>query len=491
MYSKEDLLEEIVPRLFNSNPFFPCYYKRFGDRDEFYLYKNFDSLRNLMLNNLQIDMPPHLEKVFFSLRLNASLFKDGQVDWFHKIVLVLSKRIKNNILDLNNFSNDPEFSNLTVPMNSKYTLNFLLETAKRQNNHITRINAQGNGITTLEGCNLLTSFTKLVTLDLRHNKISKVDCIAKLKTVKELMLDDNPICKKFSVPHAYVAQVKQKFTDLEWLDGHRLDSSNLATLQNFVLKYDLYTFADEFTKIFFSIYDSFERHRLMQMYDDESIFTLSIHYDINRPQFALQGNIYSRIQKYANLSRNVYKISNMDKSIENVHLGVGKIGRIFSELPKTAHDFSSFCIDVPFEKNGLIFMTVTGAFEEQGQSLNESNFPMGFSRTFILRETKGNEYYISNEQLFIFNPTQKIDIGIAWKQQVSEKLIEDQCRDLLPTEMEDKEAKLIIFRELTELKDEECLRQMEESFWNIKVAIAAFNALMDSQVLTDSKFDFK
>jgi hypothetical protein len=85
--SFEAILDELMPRIFNSCQFFPCYLKRMGGKYEFFLYKNFDALRIIMdtSNNLTYAMPPTGAQINFTLRLNAAAHVDGQVDWFHKV----------------------------------------------------------------------------------------------------------------------------------------------------------------------------------------------------------------------------------------------------------------------------------------------------------------------------------------------------------------------------------------------------------------------
>lgn len=495
-YKPEELLEEMTASLFNNCSFYPCYYKRYGNRDEFFLYKNFQAVQNMICcDNLQFRIPPSNKKVTFSVRLNAAIFQNGQVDWFYKICHVLTKRISNNVLNLNEFVNDPEFSKIVVTLNTKWSLNFILGQALKQNNQITRINAQGNGITTLDGFQSLPMFSKLVALDLRNNKICSMVGISMTTAIKDLRLDGNPICEKLRKPHAYVSEIKSYFSELEWLDGHKLDEAqDMAMLQNYLVNRDAYTIADEFVKTYFNIYDSFERHRLFQLYHEHSIFSLSIHYDIAINLNSLPKDIFMRIQKYVRFSRNLYKISNLNKAAENFKYGAEIIGKVLNELPKTTHDFGSLCIDVPYyNPKERVVITVSGVFQDHCGSLNETNFLIGFVRTFILQPTDSNEYLIANEQLFLHNPSQaQRDQLIVKRLDASkENFINQNCRDVLPTESEENQMKLLLFQELTELKKEEAFRQLDESHWDLKVTLATFNTLMDSREIADDLFDYK
>jgi nuclear RNA export factor len=270
----------------------------------------------------------------------------------------------------------------------------------------------------------------------------------------------------------------------------------MTTLQNFLVQRDAYLIAEEFVKTYFTIYDSFERQRLSQLYNDLSIFTLSNNFLVDRNQFANQPHdIFARIQSYAKLSRNIRIIVDMRKASENVWIGKDNIEQIFNQLAKTKHNFASFCIDVPhYESKKMILLTVSGTFQEEGHELASVRFLVGFTRTFVLRPSKDNKYLISNDQLFIHNPSINSSISISKygnQSEIKEAVLEKQCLDLMPTELEEKEMKLILFQELTELKKDECTRQLEESFWDLKVALATFNTLMDSGDLLDHKFDFK
>lgn len=490
-YAWEEILEEITP-IFAANPFFPCYHKRFANHDQFYVHKNFEALHTLMKHNLEYLMPSGGKKLVFSIRLNAAPFKDGQVNWYIKMQQVLKKRVNGVCLDLNDFVKDPDFEKITICINSKYTLDLILDQAKKHNNQIVRINACRNGLKSLEGLQSLNSFTKLQTLDLRDNKILDLTGVSLTSTVNELMLDGNPICEKLSDPHEYISSVREFFNQLEWLDGYHIDKIlNFATLQNFLVKRDAYTFAEEFIKTFFNIYDSFERHRLLELYNENSLFTMSVHYDDDRSH---STNIFSRIQKYTKFSRNINSISNFLKASDNVLCGVRTIRKVFEDLPGTKHEYTSFCVDVPYyDIKKKIIITVTGIFSESGQSLNEVDFLLGFVRTFILRPGSNGNYTISNDQVFIFNPSQaQKNEAAAHKGQLNmEEHLEKKCKDLLPTETEEKKMKIMLFRELTELKEDECVRQLEQSFYDIKVALATFNTLLDSGNMGSEKFDFK
>lgn len=482
-FTEDQLIDEIAEKMFSSHGFFPCYYKRYIDQDTFYLCRNFDALNLLMHFDLEHQMTSSMKKIFFTLRMNTAKFKQGQVDWFYKINYVLSKRIMNNELDINDFANDELFSRLKVSMKSKFTVNFILDHSKKQNTNIYKINAQHNGLKSLNGFQMLQTFSKLVTLDLRHNDISTLDGVSLTSSVTELMLDGNPICDKFPTAQAYVAEVFQYFPNIEWLDGHRVNSIlEIATMQNFLVTRDAYTFGEEFVKTFFPIYDSYERGRLLEMYQRKSILTVSCQYNIDHGKD--QSEVFQRLQKYKRFSRNVKIIANLKQACEKVFVGITNIGEVFEELPTTNHDLKSFCIDIPYyDPTERVIISVSGVFESE----LGTTFLLGFTRNFILVPSRKGAFTITNDQLFIHDPPIGAKLSI-----VALTLNNfESVKDLKPTEVEERKTKLILFQNLTELKKEECIRQLEESFWDFKVALATFNTMMDSNNIADNMFDFK
>jgi nuclear RNA export factor len=495
LFSTEEILGEIMQNLFEKVDFFPCYYKSYTFHDEFFVFKNFAALKILMMRNLEYEMPNNPKKLTFSLRLNAASFKEGQIDWFHKIKYVMAKRLKENILDLSDFKNDPEFHKMKVTLNSNFTVDLILEQAKRDHSHITQINLQNNQISSLIGLAPIIMFEKLTTLDLRNNAILSLEGMCRTSSIKELLLDGNPICKCLLTSSNYVGELKKYFFSLEWIDGYRIDKAyDLVSLQNFLVKKDAYTFTEEFVKTFFTIYDSFERKRLAHFFHDQSTFTVSIYCELDRSAFNLKANMGSRVQNYTNnFARNILVLSDLNKACDNVFTGRSKIMYTFDRLPRTAHNFASFCIDVPVFESDIIVITVNGIFEEHGQLLNESSVLFGFTRTFILHPKANDEYWISNDQLLIRSLTiaQKNELHLSTLQAATESQINMVCADVSITELEKKHLKLRLFQELTEMNNENCRRLLEESFWDLKVALATFNTLMDSNAIPDNQFNFK
>lgn len=396
--------------------------------------------------------------------MKVAEFLPGQVDFDEKINYVLHGRCLDGVLDLNDFIKDVDFELLIVPMCTASCVAFVFECIRGYSKNLHTITMQNNYLTNCEGFRSISLFSKVKTIDLSNNNISDLKGFPIMRSIKSILLDGNPICAKFShSPCDYVAEVRKFFPDLEYLDNRRLESDhNFVILQNYLASQNAYLIAEEFTKHYFGVYDSFQRPTLKELYREKSIFTLSVQFTPVRGE----DKLLNRIQVYYKASRNIYRMVNFLQAGDNVVVGKENISNTINSLPQTEHDFTTFTIDVPiFEKN-CVTMTVSGVFKELGGSLLNDDFILSFTRTFILRPSSlkegifnnAFEYYIANEQLHISNatPAQKGDAFRA--RPVNEEELKKTCADLMPTEFEEKEAKLIMFKELTELKKDWCFR---------------------------------
>ena len=417
----------------------------------------------MILNNLVLNLPNGLF-VTIILKMKVAEFQVGQVDYDEKINYVMHGRYVDGVLDLNDFIKDVDFELLIVPMCTASCVAFVLECARVHSKSLTTITMQNNYITNCEGFRVLNIFSKLRSLDLSNNNISDLKGISVMRNIKHLMLDGNPICAQFSnSPCEYVAEVRKVFPELEYLDNRRVEKDhNWVVLQNYLASPNAYTIAEEFTKHYFGIYDTFQRPTLKELYREKSIFTLSVQYTPIRGD----DKLLNRIQVYYKASRNIHRMVNFLQAGDNVVVGKEDIGNTINSLPQTEHDFTTFSIDVPiFEKN-CVTLIVSGVFKELGGSLLNDDFIMSFTRTFILRPyslkegifNNAFEYYIANEQLHISNPTIAQKREAFRERPVSEVELNQTCPDLMPSEFEEKEAKLVMFKELTELKKDWCFR---------------------------------
>lgn len=180
----------------------------------------------------------------------------------------------------------------------------------------------------------------------------------------------------------------------------------------------------------------------------------------------VQEAMIPRVRTYAQNSRNVLKMSDYsNQSNTNLLFGAEKISKFLNQLPQTEHDLLTFTIDVPTHEPHMTLIIVSGIMKEKASSLLDSDFLFSFSRTFLLKPyMKGEgvfrrsyEYKIYNEQLHIQHATiaQK---EFAFKNNISNEDLDNRCRDLMPADFETKQAKILMFKEITELTLEMCKR---------------------------------
>lgn len=457
-YKREQILRVLAKDVCFNSSFFPCFSRRFKNRDEFFLYKNFEAIKIMMQKNLKVPMNGE-GTIQYNIHINFNVaeFKEEQVDWSENLKYVISNRIKNNKLNLNDFFKEELLSNIYICLDNFNNLNFILDQTRQVTNQLTEIHLENCGLSQCEGLSLLTAFDKLKMLNLRNNNIEKLDGIRRSNTIVEVYLDGNPICNQD--PIEYIKTAANNFPSLQWLDGNRVHQENfLITFKNYLVTIDVYTVVDEFLKHFFTLFDSFERHQLKQMYRKHSMLTMCMNYEFVKEKEVLSFNeIYPRVQKFVHFDRNLKKISNLSKVVDKVYIGMDKIKQFLNDLPKTKHDLTNCNIDVPYfdPKKPQLVIIVSGFMEELS---NDQPFLLGFTRTLVI-ESKNCEFYITNDQILFRNPTDA-QREVASKQIESAKYddLVENCRDLLPTEMESKTLKLVMLQELTQCKKEYCLK---------------------------------
>lgn len=482
---KADVMSILLSQVITECVFFPCYYKVTPQHHEFFIYRNFDALKCMMQRNLEFPVGVK-RRVSIELILKYAVYAPGQVNWTHKIRHVLEHKIEGATLNLSNFINDPNFTKLTLLLDSDTNMNFILEQVKKACPNLTAIVAQNSSLKSVRGFkNLNQQFPSLLKLDFSSNQILALDDLpAPITRVKEIILDNNPICSKYPAANEYVEHVRKHFVDVEILDGSKIDPlTRIPNMQNFIVSNKAYNLVDEFVKTYFGIYDS-ERSRLKELYTPNSIFSISVHYDPSLVENKSHiSSIFTRIQAYLNHSRFLQKIANMNQVYHNIFVGHDAICNVLSYLPRTTHSLASFNVDVPFyNPESITVIKISGLFEDFGKTLNDkSNFYIGFSRNFVLKLTD-NQVHILNDQLFIHNT--KLT-------EFTSNMISQPEHEMSIDETESKQVKLILFKEITNLKQEEALKLLEKSFYNFKMALGIFKTLMENNSYQDNAFDFE
>lgn len=392
-------------------------------------------------------------------------FHAGQIDYREKMNYVLQGLFSEGLLNLNEFSKNWEFQKMILPMSTKGCVSFILSCASEQfGSKVEKIAMQNTDLSNCEGFGAVLSLPNVTFLDLRNNKIKTLNGFKKTNKISEILLDGNPICEDYSdCPAEYVHYVRTFFIHLTVLDNCELDPlHDHVTMRNYLVAPHGHAVVENFVQQFFSTYDSFERKKLKDLYLKKSILTLSTYYDMSAEELSHRDNaaIIARLKKYINSSRNILGGHGLDEIV----IGYTSIDEFFNGLPKTVHDMTSFTIDVPLFDQKCIVITVTGVFKELGNSLVNTDLILGFSRTFVLTLRDKHQgifknafkYSISNEQLCITNVNSKRKLSSFKHKTANEVDLKKHCKDLLPSEFEERETKLRLFKGLTQLNAAKC-----------------------------------
>lgn len=457
--SKTAILDEMNKQLFKRIQFYPSYYKQEKKLDSFLLHENFTALTTLIQNNLTMKIPGKIPssgcKVKFEIHLNCSEWCEGQINWRNKLNYVTQKRMKGSKFDLDSFANDSDLTDLDVPM-SVASLEFILNIGHQINPKILSISLKHNKISAVEGLNYLKNFNELVSIDLRDNGIKGFEGFPVLTTIMEVKLDRNPFCSIFyNEPWRYVRDLHKVFPNLEFIDGYRIDDNliPIVPMQNFLVSQSLYTLTESFIKFFFNLYDSVHRKSLKKLYEAKSLFTLSSELDCQ--------NIYEYY------SRNLMKINRAEMNNCNLFVGIESIIQLFEKFPQTTHDYTTMKVDVPLMTRDNVMIVVNGYFKDIAKSLNESDVVYAFTRTFFLQRSSEQtlgamentfSYCVKNEQLHIRNVDVTSSLKAFKTNVVTDEEMRTICKDLLPSKSEEEEANILLLNRLTQLDKKLCKR---------------------------------
>jgi hypothetical protein len=385
-------------------------------------------------------------EIKFQIHLQCAERTNGQINWNERLKNMVAKRISESKMNLANFCDDIDLGLLSVTL-STFCMTFILKHALKINSGITSISFQSNKIKHI--VQELSNFTRLKCLDLSNNDIEDFRKFPKLFNVTEVSLDRNPICLSYyKYPWRLVEHSLLFFPNLQTIDNRTIDqNSKTVFMRNYLVSQKSFTFAESFVKFFFNMYDSHLRQSLKKLYDDNSLFSMS---------------------------DSCVENSKNSLDTENIFIGREKITSFFESLPRTTHDFTTFCVDVPSTTERNVLITVNGFFKIMSESVNiddeESIWEIrSFTRTFFLEqknEKKGAlpntfRYRIKNEALTVceISTDTSTPLKLAFTKTVAtEADIKRLCKDLLPSQAENQEVKVSIFKEMTYLNEIWCRR---------------------------------
>lgn len=301
----------------------------------------------------------------------------------------------------------------------------------------------------------------LTKLDLRHNQILDVDYLRYFCEFKisELWLDGNPLCARYTSSKDYIQAVKNVFPHLQTLDGVviGMEQKFVPSIQsNYLGNGTKIPLIKQFIKHFFTLYDQEDRIVMNGLYDKNAFYSMTLGNSIT-------NNVHKEIVKTFSTNRNLLKFVDYAKCHEFLFCGPEKIITALQRQPPTVHNFKTFHIDLLYEENNYIVISVQGLF-----SYRLSCPPMLFNRTFIITRKEDNEYCIVNDQYYIDG--------------TSANVINEAKFDLRPVpkftptvlSVSEKEQLLRFLRELTTMNIRYCYKYLQDAEWDIRNAITTF-----------------
>ncbi|XP_052901892.1 nuclear RNA export factor 2 [Anopheles moucheti] len=496
--NKQDILDALF-NLLGRHMFFPCYYKTYSKEDEFLVQNCFDALLVLVKQKLRLPMSANNIVLKLSLAMNVAEASDKDVQPLQKLERFVIKRFKQSCLDLCSMQtelNKCKFVDFSAK--SPCTLRYMMECAARKfGNTCLVLRLRHNELKNCEALESLAKFYTLVSLDLRYNMISKITDLKGIpwNNITELFLDNNPMCGTMHTSMEYVRKIRQYFGMLKQLDGQSL-VGNFAQCQNYICVPEAYKFAESFVKHYFSMFDSFQRADLHELYHPKAQFSMTCDFGLDGANIAEEqmNSQQMRQASYIQHSRNLLKFGgNLDRAMSMLIVGNERISYVLTSFPKTGFDFHSFRIDVPVFTPERVMIIVHGRMsEDEAANLGQSYY-MGFTRTWLIQPCgmgtnlfhEALEYKINNDMLHMYDMTVAgISVNPTFGQTSDRNkstLEEDSAMDTTSSDTDDRENALIVFKQLTKLNQQWSKRCLEESSWNLKVALNIFLKLYESK----------
>uniref|UniRef100_A0A182QD77 NTF2 domain-containing protein n=1 Tax=Anopheles farauti TaxID=69004 RepID=A0A182QD77_9DIPT len=500
--NKQDILDALF-NLVGKYSFFPCYYKTYSKRDEFLVQGCFEALLFLIKQKLRLSIPSAHAVLKIALAMNVAQASDKDVVPLRKLEQFVTKRFKLGCLDLS--SMQPELNEckyVDFCARSPNTLGYMMELAAQKfakNCLVLRL--RHNGLQNCEALRSLNKFSKLVSLDLRYNSFENFSDLHGIpwNNINEVFLDNNPLCGTVRSPVEYVRKVKEYFRALQQLDGKPL-LGNFIHCQNYLCTPEAYKFAESFVKHFFCLFDSFRRSELQELYHAKAQFSMTCDFELANLSTATEMNAQQQRQaSYMQHSRNI--LHNRDRRLDTLIVGYERIGYVLTSYPKMTFDFYSFRIDVPIYSAERVMIVVHGRLRECDESPDDQSCHMGFTRTWVLQPCgmgtnlfhEALEYKIHNDMLHLYSMTHEDNERMS-RGQHKEKEKEgelDTTSNPTTTMSEDVERQnsLIVFKELTQLNNQWAMRCLEESSWNLKLALTVFLKLYESKRIPKIAFN--
>lgn len=286
----------------------------------------------------------------------------------------------------------------------------LFPTKQAKKDAIVSITLADNQLANLSNVTSLAStFPDLKNLDLSRNQLSDMDSLKlwrwKFRHLENLVLTGNPI---ESLAPDYMSELTRWYPELQHLSGVEVRSVAQVVADLEAIKspfpihspsfQDVAQVGENFIKQFFGVYDNDRNGLLVNYYDEESHFSISIN--MSAPRDRNHSMPIPPWAPYTKYNRNLQKYTHTTTRASRKATGIQGIQSMWGDLPKTLHPDIATRPDLyhcecqvimglpdpsgqnPAGVNGLL-INVHGEFEEnlpefQGRAMRS------FSRMFIL-----------------------------------------------------------------------------------------------------------
>ncbi|KAL1506288.1 hypothetical protein ABEB36_005680 [Hypothenemus hampei] len=485
-YSRNQVLKAVLDKVFPCDLIPVFYTDDPSSSSSHFLARNCKAaIERLFNEGLIVKNPYHSiyeNSVFkISIYINFAHTDDLKVDVQKNVAQVLSKRLDHfsKILDLNNFAEDPELTEYCTLAQPKI-MYFVLHIAKSLT--FEELILSNNNIKMLKPLDVLNG-VKIRHIDLSNNELIGFKTIRCLKDfqLKELKLAGNPLskCEK----DMYIHNVKQACPTVEFLDGVPINGEHFViTRRNSFCNYDGVDLVNQFLEYFFTLYDT-DRSKLVGLYHCDAMFSSTCVY--------LAGQLSSAttsLKEYSNISRNLLKSADFEKTSQYLFQGRVKIMDTFcSKLPQTEHDPYTFTADLTYFTDDCAIIIVTGVFREKATSLLGKDRLLGFTRSFALKRS-GLKCVITNDQLHVYNALTYQEINSFTLTTEQNKMAAQIDTILKPKTDTDHDDLIVTLSYLTNLKDDWARKCLEERSFNLKAALELFVDLFKSDKLPNHAF---
>ncbi|XP_035720260.1 nuclear RNA export factor 1-like isoform X1 [Vespa mandarinia] len=455
----------------------PVMYKKENENKSTFLAKcNSGAIENLVKQCLCIALPGGYE-IYIDIILGFINTRELSLNPNKVIAQSLYQRYESvkKILNLDDFENDRLLSSIFCPISIPKIFHLVLRCAKQGvmgNNRelklsVRELSLKHNNLTAIILFEKFFNF-HLTKLDLRYNQILDVEYLRYFSEFKitELWLDGNPLCTQYKNAQEYVQAVKNIFQHLQKLDGViiGMEKKFIPNIQTHYLKDgSKLPLIKQFVKHFFLMYDQEDRSIMNGLYDKNAFYSMTLGAGTNY--------VHKQVAKSFVTNRNLLKFVDYAKCHEFLLRGPDKIISVLRRQPPTSHDIRTFNIDLLYESNNLLAISIQGLFYYKEISF----LPMVFNRTFIIVGKEDNEYCITNDQYFIDGPYSNnlIQINTEMKHDIKNMCV------FVPTIFSPSEKKkLIVFlQELTSMNSTFSLKFLEDVNWDIRRAITNFTKM--------------